>query len=372
MLVAMKYYLLFVFVAGLLMVSSCNSDDDPIIIDPFDIKSKVNVKAQVGGVLYENVKAVVVVEAFAPNEVLQWSEEFDYSGAESETLIFIPAGYEYYVFTAKVWGSEDSQTISGQQLYDERADGPTPTTYVFAPELEPPTLKSVIRSFDTSVNGTVEMLPYSKEEFEWVDGQLTAIKDYEYDIETEQFLFKRYFSLIYENDRVVKMNGFQVSDDELYIETTYEYYPNGNVSQIRELNHGTGITSEANITYNYEAQKATVQYVHSNGQSLTYEFAMAWKNLVSDKTTKGATICSEGEYGFDKNINPYYHLGYTDLLMTNLSINNKMSDDVDYKACAFPDITVLSHEFSYDNHGLPLSRTSTYSNGMKGREVYGY
>lgn len=359
-------------VAGILIVSSCDSDDD--FADPaqIEISSKINVKAQVGDVLYEDIHATILVEGFNANDELKWSEEFEYEGVEGQNTVSIPAGYQYYVLTASAWGSEDSQTVSAQQLYDERADGPMPTTYVFAPEIAAPQMKSVIKSIETDVQGEIVMLPYVKEDFIWSGNLLTEITDSEYDKNSQSFLPARKYFLEHENDRVIKITGFQVSTDQLFIETTYEYFPNGNVQRILEVNSGSGITTEADFTYDYSTQHVTVSYAHSNGQSFTYKIGLNWKNITWDQTVKGATVCSEGSYTFDKGINPYRHLGYTDILMGNLSINNKLTEETDYIACAFPDLTVKSYEYTYGDAGLPISKTTLFSNDRKGRETYTY
>jgi hypothetical protein len=360
------------FIAGVLIVSSCDSDDDTANPIQIGINAKINVKAKVGDILYEDIDATVVVEGFAANDELKWTEEFEYTGVDGENVLTIQSGYQYYVITARTWGAEDSQTISGQQLYEERADGPTPATYVFAPEVVSPKLKSVTKSMETDVEGEVVLVPYAREEFIWTDNVLGEIRDAEYDNGTQSFVPARRYFLEYENGRVVSISGYQVSTDQHFIETTYEYFPNGNVQRIVEENWGSGVNTEANFTYDYASQHVTVNYTHSNGQSLSYRIGLDLKNITWDQTKKGSTVCSEGSYTFDKGINPFRHLGYVDILLGNFSINNKIDEDVEYISCAFPDLTVLSYQYTYGDNGLPESKSTLYSNNRKALEVYTY
>ncbi len=101
-------------------------------------------------------------------------------------------------------------------------------------------------------------------------------------------------------------------------------------------------------------------YTFSNGGSFEYEFNMSGGNVVTDKTTRGSQLCSDGQYTYDDGINPFKNLGYTDYLLTNLSANNKLSENTNYINCSFPSFIPESYSYEYDDRGYPTLITTFY------------
>ena len=160
--------------------------------------------------------------------------------------------------------------------------------------------------------------------------------------------------------QVSKINGYLPDVPNPYLEQTYEYFPDGRVSKIKETNGSTGLNSEANFVYDDAHQSTKVFYTFSNGGSFEYEFNMSGGNVVTDKTTRGSQLCSDGQYTYDDGINPFKDLGYTDYLLTNLSANNKLSENTNYVNCAFPSFIPESYSYEYDDRGYPTLITTFY------------
>jgi hypothetical protein len=139
-----------------------------------------------------------------------------------------------------------------------------------------------------------------------------------------------------------------------YLEYTYEYLPDGRVSKIKETNTSIGINSEANFAYDQTNQSTKVSYTFSNGGSFEYEFHVSDGNVVTDKTTRGSQLCSDGQYTYDGRINPFKNLGYTDYLLTNLSANNKLSENTNYINCSFPSFIPETYSYEYDGRDILL------------------
>ena len=180
-----------------------------------------------------------------------------------------------------------------------------------------------------------------------------------YDPDTGSMEEQRFFTFFYSRDKVSRINGYQPGEDEPYVEYTYEYLSDGNVSKIMEQNHGSGITSVANFAYS-DNGSVKVSYVLSNGGAFEYEFDYSTGNVLSDKTTRGAQLCSNGQYTYDQNRNPFKELGYIDFLLTNLSTNNKLTENVSYVGCAFPTLVPESFAYEYNDTGYPVSATTFY------------
>jgi hypothetical protein len=170
---------------------------------------------------------------------------------------------------------------------------------------------------------------------------------------------QRHFVFSYSNGKVEHINGYLPGNNNPYIEYSYQYLPSGEVSKISEKNHGAGINSEASFSYNQNGT-IKVNYVFSNGGSFEYEFDYASGNVVNDKTTRGSQLCSDGQYTYDHHVNPFKDLGYVDYLLTNLSVNNKLTENINYIGCAFPSLVPESYTYEYNDNGYPISATTFY------------
>jgi hypothetical protein len=173
----------------------------------------------------------------------------------------------------------------------------------------------------------------------------------------------RYFDFTYVSNRADKINGFLAEEATPYVVYSYAYSADGSVSKISETNSASGINSEAIFSYDGSDNSVKVAYTFSNGGSFEYEFFHEAGNIVSDKTTKGSQLCSDGEYTYDQHINPFNNLGYVDYLLTNLSANNKLTEDVNYVACAFPSLVPESYSYEYNEKGYPTTITTVYKSG---------
>ena len=170
---------------------------------------------------------------------------------------------------------------------------------------------------------------------------------------------QRYFTFSYSGTRLEGIKGYLPAANSPYIEYSYSYLPSDEVSKITQDDHSSGISSEVTFAYNQNGI-VKASYVFSNGGSFEYEFDHATGNVVTDKTTRGSQVCSEGQYTYDAQKNPFYSMGYVDYLLTNLSVNNKVSESVSYLACAFPTLIPESYTYEYNEDGYPTSATTFY------------
>ena len=171
------------------------------------------------------------------------------------------------------------------------------------------------------------------------------------------------FVFFYVNNRVDQIKGYFANKDIPHVEYSYEYLDNGRVSKISEMNTAAGVNSEATFSYDAADNSVRVAYTFSNGGSFEYDFFTNGGNIVSDKTTKGSQLCSDGEYTYDQYINPFHILGYVDYSLTNFSTNNKLTEDVNYVACAFPSLVPESYTYEYNDGGYPTIVTTLYKSG---------
>ena len=212
-----------------------------------------------------------------------------------------------------------------------------------------PRLDYYVESYDIQDLG---FRPSIKVTYEYnSSGKLTKSRVLSYNPNSKSFDELRHLDFIYSDNAVMKILGYLPDEINHYLEYAYQYLPDGRVSKIKETNTSIGINSEANFVYDDTHQSTKVFYTFSNGGSFEYEFKMSGGNVVSDKTTRGSQLCSDGQYTYDDGINPFKNLGYTDYLLTNLSANNKLLEDANYINCSFPSFIPESYSNEYDDQG---------------------
>jgi hypothetical protein len=180
-----------------------------------------------------------------------------------------------------------------------------------------------------------------------------------YDPDLGKLTDQRYFIFEYDDERVSRIEGFFSGSSNPYIEYDYNYSEEGRVQSILEKNHSAGISSQATFTYT-DNNLIKISYTYSNGGSFEYEFDYINENIATDKTTRGSQLCSNGEYTYDNQHNPFKELGYVDYLLSNVSSNNKLTESVNYVGCAFPTLVPESYTYDYNDDGYPIRMVTRY------------
>jgi len=190
------------------------------------------------------------------------------------------------------------------------------------------------------------------------NGKLEKYTVHTFDINDHVFVQERQYLFSYVDDKVDKITTYLPDNENVYISYEYQYSTDGNVDVITEHNYHLETTSVAHFDYT-ATDFISVAYSFSNGNSFEYNFAFD-KNITSDKVLSGTSECSTGVYSYDTMVNPLHTLGYVDFFLFNLSVNNKLYENVNYSACAFPTLRPETHVYEYDEDGYPTSVVTTY------------
>ncbi|SHH78378.1 hypothetical protein SAMN04488109_5384 [Chryseolinea serpens] len=324
---------------------------------------KSNVKVKIGGVLYENVDAHLRVSGFDANNVLQWEKDFNFVGPV-DNLLEVKNGFHHYsIALVDKWGTNDIQSdIPGKAFWEGRSDGPLPVTYVLVGSKDAKKLSSYILSNEVSVaGGGTRYQPNIKVEYTYTAaGHIDHIHHKTYNPETAQFEETTTDTFVYEGDVVSEIST--VMNGEPYAEYRYSYgIENKIVATLHYANELVGTQTARPEAGN---NRVNVSYSYSNGRAFVYAFDVRYKNIASDQTTQGQ-VCNTGSYAYDKNINPFLHLGYMDFDFENWPANNKVAEDVHYIACGFPSIIPVAHAYTYDPDGYPITKITTYKKGSQ-------
>jgi hypothetical protein len=114
-------------------------------------------------------------------------------------------------------------------------------------------------------------------------------------------------------------------------------------------------------------------YTAGNGGGFQYELTLPHGNISTDRTNRGNQLCNTGTYEYDKGINPYKHLGYMDFFLQNYSLNNRLSENIEYLGCSFPTLIPETYTYEYDASGYPTASNTFYKGGnYETRTTYFY
>jgi hypothetical protein len=167
------------------------------------------------------------------------------------------------------------------------------------------------------------------------------------------------FNFTYQGKLLQRIEGTLVGGGTPFDTYTYSYGADSRVSVISEDNKNTQLTSTASFIYNTKNDSVRVVYAYSNGQGFEYAYRFN-SNIIVDKTTKGSQLCNSGSYTYDQHPNPLSKLGYVDYLLNNVSMNNKLTEEVNYINCSFPVAIPVSYAYTYTMAGLPTVATTSY------------
>lgn len=336
------------------------------------VSLKVNAKLQVGEFLYENIEAPIQVKGYDAANNEKWSNTFSFKGPDANELS-VPSGYDHYSISMEKWGVTDNQTLTGKQLVDTRANGPTPVTYVLGGKV--PYVKKPVITYEYYGNDTASLKPQSRTEYQYsTAGKLEKMTTYE-DLSTDASsqIPTRYTVFSYSSTGVLsKLTEYYLPDNYKAKEDTYEYGVDGSLVKITEANYAANVNATMTLSFDPASGKTKAAYRYSNGIGFDYDFAYTLKNIVSDQTIKESNLCNQGNYSYDRNISPFKHLGYVSFVLTNYSANNKITEKVDYLACSFPSLNPESYEYQYDNSGYPTKKITHYKGtaGVTGTKYY--
>ena len=164
-------------VVGSSLYYSCQKENTSPARGYEKVNLNVTVKLLVGAFLYENIEAPIRVKGFDANNNIMWSDSISFAGPK-ENLLSILSGFDHYTISLEKWGVTDSQTITGKQLQNDRADGPTPVTYVLAGKV--PYIKKPVIIYEYTEDQTTSLKTQSRIEYQYnSEGKIERMTVYE-------------------------------------------------------------------------------------------------------------------------------------------------------------------------------------------------
>ncbi len=322
------------------------------------ISIRIKTSIKIGDVLYDSIPSTLIYRS--------WDAKNDFkvriihlnAGVNS---IALDKNAERHEFIVRKWNKDYTRTISKTELRNE-------ALYIFGEEKEAKLLKNELVYLlvnDYYKADTKNSYYYNDKK------QLSRIEYFRKREVTGAPYIAMKEEFVYSNGKAERINRF----DENSISTgftSFDYDGNGKVSRITEQDrdiiryatvvyHPTNADgfNEVNLSYGYSHIANKMEYYQRflNG------------NLVSDNTKDVIDNTENAVYVYDDNINPYIHMGWPNLFLSNSSKNNMISQQRSYYG-SYPANLVYSFEYKYDEEGYPIELVRRYKSYKTGQHLF--
>ena len=98
---------------------------------------------------------------------------------------------------------------------------------------------------------------------------------------------------------------------------------------------------------------------------MTYTMEFAGGNKVKEEATTSLGGGEGGTFQYDRNINPFAHMNFPDLLLSKRSKNNVTYQQKGFGG-AVPSLVPYKWEYTYDSEGYPTQLLKHFKSGATG------
>lgn len=142
---------------------------------------------EIGGILYENVDAHLQAKGYDADNTIQWTKHYNFIGPDDNVLVVKSGFHHYSIELFDKWGAQGIQTdITAKDIWDGRADGPLPVTYVLTGSKNPKKLAAYVTSRERDIMGVYR--PESRVYYNYAaDGRLNYVRYELYNNQTLKF-----------------------------------------------------------------------------------------------------------------------------------------------------------------------------------------
>lgn len=322
------------------------------------ISIRIKTSIKVGDILYDSIPSTLVYRSWdAKND---FKVRIIHLNAGINTVA-LDKGAERHDFIVKKWNKDYNRTISKTELRKN-------ALYVFGEEKEAKLLKNELVYL--LVNGTYKA--DTKNSYYYNDEkQLTRIEYLRKREATNAPYIAMKEEFVYSNGKAERINRFDENGVSTCF-TSFEYNGNGKVSRITEqdnnitktaavVHHPVNADGITSVNFNYT-------YSH-NSNNLEYYQRFRNGNIESENSRSSNNSTENAVYSYDENINPFVHMGWPNLFLSNSSKNNIISQQRTYFG-NYPANVVYSFEYKYDGDGYPIELIRRYKSYITGQHLF--
>lgn len=327
--------------------------------NPGTVAAKIKLRAEmiIGGIAYDSIPGSLMIRSWDNNGQLFTSF---YSMTPGTNQLELPNSRIKFNFRLSKWGTTDELEILTKDI---KAD----SVYVLGAEKEAKKLKTEIVYM--LVNGDYK--PENKKEFSYhLNGWLDKVTHYGKNPDgTPTVNMTSRFT--YNGTKLDRITRLDANNNESGY-TAFQYNSVGKISAMKYMTGTTGTDQIlATVEYgNINREEVTVRYTYA-GIDYTPNYFMQFEggNLVSGVYAIPNQNNEIVNYQYDLNINPYYHLNWPDLYLTNSSKNN-VTARVQMASGGTVGVIPYDYSYSYNSEGYPNEVFTKYKSDLTGQHAY--
>ena len=324
--------------------------------DPDNLYRQVRLKAEItiGSVVYDSIPASLMLITLTNTGETLTSFHPMSAGVNNIKILKNAASYR---FAVTKWGKTYEQIIAADKLTSE-------TLLIFGGTHEEKKLKSEVL-YDM-VNGQYKAT--SKTEYQYgKNGQLAEIKYYlkrpdlsVYLDMTDRFIYNgdKVEGIVRYNEHGNKTANTWFTCDEQGRVHTIDHNENGQQTN-GTVEYYNGTNNEVIIKYDYPGRTIGMTYY------MTYRDG----NLQSSAATTTNHSSELTHYTYDMNINPYVHMNWPNLHLSNNSKNNVVGINKEYQG-HMPTNYPYSFNYQFDGDGYPVELIKHFKSYPSGQFAF--
>jgi hypothetical protein len=325
-----------------------------------ELSIKMRTRMKVGAILYDSIQSSLVYRTFDAANVLK-SVKF-ISLAPGVNTVPLDKQAAFHEFIVQKWGGTYTKRYAKEELNKD-------LVYEFGEEKEAKKLKSEITArWDGNMYKAESKNNYIYDG----KGRLTKIEFMQKRPADGTPFVARTENFEYTDGRVEKISIY--NEGNVFAGTrTIRYNPAGKINHMTEdlLNSSKTEVDVAHHGPNGDGMDAVSFHFTYSHTSITMEYYQRWRNgnLFSDNSRTSNGNTETGSYQHDNGINPYIHMNWPDLFLSNSSKNNLNWQARTYYG-SYPVNVVYSFEYKYDSEGYPTELIRRYKSYLTGQHLF--
>jgi hypothetical protein len=325
-----------------------------------ELSIKMRTRIKVGDIVYDSIQSSLVYRTFdATNELKSVKFISLVPGTNTVPLDKQAAHHEFIV---QKWGGTYTKRYAKEELKKD-------IVYEFGEEKEAKKLKSEITArWDGNMYKAESKNNYIYDG----KGRLTKVEFMQKRPADGTPFVARTENFEYTDGRVEKISIY--NEGNVFAGTrSIRYNAAGKINHITEdmLNVSKTEVDIAHHGANGDGfDEVTFDFSYSN-TSITMNYYQRWRhgNLFSDNSRTSNQDTETGSYQHDNNINPYVHMNWPDLFLSNSSKNNLNWQARTYYG-NYPVNVAYSFEYKYDSEGYPTELIRRYKSYITGQHLF--
>jgi hypothetical protein len=319
-------------------------------------KIKLRLAIQVGEIRYDSIPGTALYTTWDENQQVNGKYVPLVAGTNEITISRLVTKHHFRITK---WGSVYELTL----LKNEVKEG---AVYTLGGSKQPKMLTAELTYKLVAGNYVAE----SKTSFAYKSGKLAGIEYYLKRADNSPYLaMKDQFQ--YAHERLERINRFDEKNQQSG-STSFTYNGEGKVNRIVEQTKGATTTATVDYYSSAETGLAEVGFKYSYSDqtySMGYHQRYHQGNVISDNSVTANNNTETGLYDHDNQINPYAHMGWHNLFLSNNSKNNLVKQYKTYYG-SYPVAVPYEFVYKYDSEGYPIELIRHYRSGVTNQFLY--